>query len=389
MTQPAQNAPEPARKPEWSPRMWEGCDFIAWLKLLLGNRCAVHPRYWYIAVIISFVSFANTLLRLVQDAIYGRAVRQTEIKEAPIFILGHWRTGTTLLHELMICDPRFGYPTTFECLEPNHFLLTENFFMRWLWFLMPSRRPMDNMQAGFDRPQEDEFAMCMFGVGSPYLTIAFPNHPPQCQEYLDLEKVSPKGLRRWKRAFKQFLRRVTYKTGKRLVMKSPPHTARIKTLKAMFPKAIYIHIVRDPFVVFPSTVNLWKALYRTHGLQTPTFLGLEEQVLATFTHLYERLEEGKKLLGPEQFFEMRYEDLIKDPTATIKKVYDHFQLDGFEQCLPRLNNYLATVKGYETNKYQLSDGQRAEISRRWGDVIRRYGYDAFNAESVAPHSPGS
>jgi omega-hydroxy-beta-dihydromenaquinone-9 sulfotransferase len=373
MTQPPP-ADATAKKPQWAPRMWEGCDFVAWLKLLFRNRCAVHPRYWYIAVIITFVSFNNTLLRLLQDAIFGRALRHTKLTEPPIFILGHWRTGTTLLHELMICDERFGYPTTFECLAPNHFLLTESLFTRWLTFLMPSSRPMDNMKAGFDRPQEDEFAMCMFGVGSPYLTIAFPNRPPACPEYLDLEGVGVTGLRRWKRALKQFLKRVIYKTGKRLVLKSPPHTARIKTLKEMFPKAIFIHIIRDPYVVFPSTVNLWKMLYTTHGLQTPTFAGLEEHVLQTFTRMYDRLEEGKKLLGPEQFYELRYEDLVKDHAGEIKKIYDHFHLAGFEQCLPRLQEYLASVKGYETNKFQLSDEQRALVTARWGDVIRRYGY---------------
>ncbi|MBM3993264.1 MAG: sulfotransferase [Planctomycetes bacterium] len=373
MTQP-DAAPPPEKKPQWAPRMWEGCDFFAWLKLLYRNNFAVHPRHWYIAIIITFVSFLNTILRIVQDAIHGRAVRATKIDQPPIFILGHWRTGTTLLHELMICDDRLGYPTTYECLMPNHFLLTECVLARWLWFLMPSSRPMDNMRAGWDRPQEDEFAMCMFGVGSPYLTIAFPNRPPQCEAYLDMEGVSETELRRWKRAFKQFLRKITYKTGKRLVLKSPPHTARIKTLNAMFPKAIFIHIVRDPYVVFPSTVNLWRSLYTAHGLQTPNYEGLDEHVLETFVHLYERLEEGKKLLGPDQFYELRYEDLIKDPIGEMKKIYDHFQLDGFEKVLPKLQEYLAGVEGYETNKYTLTPEQKAEIARRWAHVFERYGY---------------
>jgi hypothetical protein len=373
MSQPA--APTPAaKKPEWAPRMWEGCHFLAWFRLLVRNRCAVEFRYWYIAIIITCVSFTHSLLRLLQEAIYGRALRKVELKGPPIFILGHWRTGTTLLHELMIRDERFGYPTTYECMDPNHFLLTEGLFTRWLKFLMPSRRPMDNMRAGFDRPQEDEFALCMLGAGSPYLTIAFPNHPPQCQEYLDLENVSPTGLRRWKRAFKDFLKRVTYKSGKRLVLKSPPHTARIKRLRQMFPGAIFLHIVRDPYVVFPSTVNLWRTLYTTHGLQTPTYAGLEAHVLETYTRMYQRLEEGKKVLEPRQFYELRYEDLIKDPQGEMKKIYDHFQLGGFEQYLPRLQEYLASIKGYETNKYELTDKQRAAIAYHWGDVIRRYGY---------------
>jgi hypothetical protein len=274
----------------------------------------------------------------------------------------------------MICDERFGYPTTYECMDPNHFLLTEGLFTRFLTFLVPTQRPMDNMKAGFDRPQEDEFALCMLGAGSPYLTVAFPNHPPQFQEYLDLEGVSAKGLRRWKRTLKDFLKRVTYKSGKRLVLKSPPHTARIKQLKEMFPGAIFIHIVRDPYVVFPSTLNLWRSLYKTHGMQTPTCAGLEQQVLDTYVRMYRRLEEGKKLLGPGQFYELRYEDLIKDPPAEMKKIFDHFQLGGFEEYLPRLQAYLASIKGYETNKYQLSDAQRAAIAERWGEVIRRYGY---------------
>jgi hypothetical protein len=58
----------------------------------------------------------------------------------------------------------------------------------------------------------------------------------------------------------------------------------------------------------------------------------------------------------------------------MKKIYDHFHLAGFEAYLPRLREYLASIKGYETNKYELTDEQRAQIASRWGDVIRRYGY---------------
>ena len=106
-----------AKQPDWAPRLWSGCDFPVWLRLLVHNRWAVAPRFWYIAVAITIMSFANTLLRLVETAIYGRAVRGTKV-EPPIFVIGHWRTGTTLLHELMVRDERFGYPTTYQCLEP-------------------------------------------------------------------------------------------------------------------------------------------------------------------------------------------------------------------------------------------------------------------------------
>src|SRR5262245_39117981 len=283
--QNASSAGPLAKKPEWAPRIWQGCSFYAWMRLLIKNRFAVHWSRWYIAFIITMSSLMHSVLAMVHSLIYGRALRRTQLKAPPIFILGHWRTGTTWLHEMLIQDPRFGFATTYECLDPHHFLLTERLFSKWLAWLMPKERPMDHVKAGLDRPQEDEFALCMMGLPSPYATIAFPNHPPQDQEYLDFEGVPRAALARWQKALHGFLVRVTYKTGKRLVLKSPPHTSRIAVLKEMFPGALFVHIVRDPRVVFPSTVNLWRTLYSVQGMQVPRYEGLEEHVFATFSRM--------------------------------------------------------------------------------------------------------
>jgi hypothetical protein len=371
----------PGKKKEWAPRIWEGMLFLPWMRLLVRNRFAVHWAYWYIAFIVTIVSGFHSVLRLVQNLLYRRRLRSAPIRHSPLFIIGHWRTGTTYLHELLIQDERHSYPNTYECFEPNHFLLTERFITRWLGFLMPSRRPMDNMAAGWSRPQEDEFALCMLGQPSPYLTIAFPNHSPQYLEYLDLRGLSPRALAYWKQTFLDYLRRLTYKDPRRLVLKSPPHTCRIATLLELFPGARFVHIVRDPYVVFPSTVNLWKSLYRAHALQRPSFQGLEEYVFRTFEVLYDRLEEGRRLLPPGQFYEVRYEDLIRDPIGQMRALYVHLELGGFEQYLPRLRAYLDQVVGYKTNRYDLPDELRGQIGRRWGKVIQKYGY--VSVESTA------
>ena len=142
----------------------------------------------------------------------------------------------------------------------------------------------------------------------------------------------------------------------------------------MFPGALFVHIVRNPFIVFPSTLNLWRTLYRTQGLQRPTGAGLEEHVLTTFERMYSKLEEDKKLLDAGQFHEMRYEDLVLDPVNEMRKLYDHFQLGGFDDLVPQLREYLAGIEGYETNRYQLTPKEREAVVRRWGPVIRRYGY---------------
>src|SRR6516165_6010551 len=95
---------------EWAPRIWEGFDFFAWLRLLARNRFAIHPAYWYIAVIVTFVSACHSAVRFLQVALYGNRVARTPIRHAPLFIIGHWRTGTTLLHEFLIRDLRHNYP---------------------------------------------------------------------------------------------------------------------------------------------------------------------------------------------------------------------------------------------------------------------------------------
>ena len=132
--------------------------------------------------------------------------------------------------------------------------------------------------------------------------------------------------------------------------------------------------MRDPYAVFPSTVNLWKSMYAKHGLQVPRNEGVEEYVLRTFTHLYERLEEGKKHVRPDRFQELKYEDLVKDPLGEVRRVYERLDLGDFENVRPGLEAYVARSKGYETNKYALAPELRDLVTARWGEVIRRYGY---------------
>ena len=360
---------------DWAPRLWHGADLPAWLRLLARNHFAVQPPCWHIAAVTCAASVLNTTLRVVSEACYGGRVARTPIRAAPLFIVGHWRTGTTLLHELLILDPRHTFPNYYQCFSPHHFLLTERLFPRLLWFLMPSRRPMDNMEAGWDKPQEDEFALAALGQPSPYLTIAFPNRPPQDQEALDLERLPRRAREAWKRAFLAYVRRLTFKDPRRLVLKSPTHSFRIPTLLELFPDARFVHIVRDPYTVFPSTVNLWKSLYRNHGLQVPRFGGLEEHVFRTFNHLYEKLEAGKRLVAPDRFHEVRYEDLIANPMTGMRQLYEGLGLGGFDEAGPRLRKYLEEHAGYQTNRYpSLAPELRAEITRRWGAVIERYGY---------------
>lgn len=358
---------------EWAAPVWIGCNFSAWARLLIRNRFAVHPSRWHYAVLYTFVSVGNSALGLLQRLVFGKRVANTVMAEPPIFVIGHWRTGTTLLHELLVLDDRFTGPTGFECVAPQHFLLTER-FAPLAGFMVSKHRAMDNMDSSLYHPQEDEFVWVMQGQPSPYLTLAFPNRPPEHERYLDLEQLTPQELAAWKRPLLRFVAQLYFRHRKTVILKNPNHSFRIKVLLDVFPQAKFVHIVRDPYVVYPSSIHLLKSLSRVHSLQRPTFEGLDERVLATYVDLYRKVDEGRELVDPSRFYELRYEDLIADPEGQLRGLYEHLGLGEFEQYLPKLRQYLAEHEDYRTNRYELTPEQRAAVDENWGDVIDRYGY---------------
>jgi hypothetical protein len=119
-------------------------------------------------------SVLNSILNLVKTLIFARRIRACVLEEPPIFIIGHWRTGTTFLHELLMLDERFTAPTTLECFAPADCMVLDQLMRHVFNFALPPRRPMDNMLVGWDRPQEDEFALMIWAWGLPTRSWFFP-----------------------------------------------------------------------------------------------------------------------------------------------------------------------------------------------------------------------
>src|SRR5947209_16325342 len=150
----------------WNMRIWFGCDLFAWLRLLALGHFRVGWRQLRLLPTGTALTALNTFWRYVQNGLYGHRIRQT-VLQPPLFILGHWRSGTTLLHELLVQDPRHGYPDTLQCMGPCQHLVTGPLLRRYVNWILPERRIMDNMAVGWGRPQEDEFALALLGAPSP------------------------------------------------------------------------------------------------------------------------------------------------------------------------------------------------------------------------------
>jgi len=326
------------------------------------------------ALLITQCTVFNSLLAGLQSLIYGKRISETEITEPPVFIVGHWRSGTTHLHELMSCDDRFAWSSTYECFAPHHFLLTGGLLPKFLWFLLPSKRPMDNMAAGFERPQEDEFALVALGAPTPYTRMAFPNNEPEFVELLNMKDVDPDVMSRFQNCMKWFLKALTFKKKKRLILKSPPHTGRIGVLAEMFPGARFVHISRDPRALFPSNMRLWKSLDVAQALQKPNHDELDEMVFSFFETMYEGYERQRVEIDDAHLLEIRYEDLVADPVGQVQAIYEKLELGDFEKMKPTLQTYLDSQKSYQPNVHELAPEIEEKIKDRWGGYMERFGY---------------
>jgi hypothetical protein len=359
----------------WSDgHLFSGMSLGPWLRLLLANRLAISPSRWPVAILNTGLAALNSTLGLVQRLMYGTRIQRTPVPDNPIFILGHWRSGTTLLHELLAQDERNRCPTTYECLAPHHFLISEPTVRRWLRFLMPKKRPWDNMKFGFEHPQEDETALMGLGAPSPFLTVAFPNRPPQDPAYVDLLELSPQQLARWQGIAQRFYQSILYRQPGRLVLKSPQHTFRWQTLAKIYPGAKFVLIVRDPYVVYASTMHFWNTTYAEYALQAPPYRDVQAMVLDTFCRMHDTVADARGALGDDRFAEVRYEDLVANPVEQLAALYQRLDCGDFAQARAAVEQYLHRTRKYQTNQYEVDPAETAEVTRRWRPYIEKYGY---------------
>jgi hypothetical protein len=318
----------------------------------------------------------NSFWAAVQRGALGRQIREASI-EPPIFLVGHWRTGTTLLHELLTLDEQFAYPSNFECFVPSHFLVTRRFFAPLMGALLPKKRPMDDMALGPHAPQEDEFAVCALGGPTPYWRVAFPNRGPVDQDLLNLDTAPPERTERFRQALEYFFRALTCRHGRKpLVLKSPPHTGRIRRLAQWFPGARFVHIAREPRQVVRSTLKLWSAIDRFQGFQPPRYsrAQLLDFVLDSYRRMYQGYFQQRPSLSPHQLIEIRFEELTDDPLRVITRIYEQLQLPGFSRVAERLAAEAQARRNHPRDTAAIDDQLAAWVDEHWSEYRQQFGY---------------
>jgi len=233
---------------------------------------------------------------------------------------------------------------------------------------------MDNIPFSATALHEDEFALAALSTVSPYMRFLFPTTGDGVYSSLDPLALPRDALDVWKNSFIHLLKKLTFWKGKRVVLKSPPHTGRIRILLEMFPDAKFIHIVRDPYVVYMSTKKLWVNSLNYSHLQMPDPDVMDEMILSWYTELFDLFERDRPLIPEGSLFELRLEDLEESPHAALEGIYGSLGLPGFESLRARVAPYLRSIEGYQKNGYVIDAASMEKVSRRWRRTFEKYGY---------------
>jgi hypothetical protein len=316
-------------------------------------------------------SAVQSLLHQIQRKSFGDQLADI-VPPAPIFVLGFWRSGTTFLHELLCCDRRFGFPSTYACLNPAHFLLSER--RTSARANREVRRPMDDVRYSWASPQEDEFALLALGAPSVYGALVVPSLMRDVDGLLDLEADQVEDRERWCETFDYFLKLLTLQQRKTMVLKSPTHGYRMQTLQRRFPEARFVLIERNPYEVFASNLKLWRTLTSKYGIENCSEKQLEEFILSAYGLHQKAVSDGIRHCAPGFIAQVRYEDLVNNPVEQISYVYASLKLGDFTAVRTNLEAYLRKVSNHQRNRLQLTRSQKEKIDASWGNIIQQRGY---------------
>jgi len=255
--------------------------------------------------------------------------------ESPLIVSGLPRTGSTMLYNLLSCDPDARTPRFFEMSQMANPMppTTET-----------SRDTDPRIAAVSKRFEETEklFPGMWTEAGKSHrshpneieedLLVLFHSMIMQLQVPLagDLfrvwyEKIENKRFAYiYHRLFFQALT-ATWKPRSHWVLKAPVHSTYLPELIKQYPDARLVFTHREPSVVIPSWTRFLEAYlhwsYLDYAFDRVKF---GRYITDSLLLCGERLMEFQKTLKPEQYLDIKYNEFVKDPINTVKDIYNHF-----------------------------------------------------------------
>ena len=353
---------------------------ITFFSLLIRNKGFSISRIFFFIIysVKTFLSFTSGLLEMI---FYSRKIENVKITKPPLFILGHFRSGTTLLQKLLSCDDNFGYIKYVDVLCPvSAFIfpgITRKCMQFFIRFFKIKNVFFNNLDVNLDDPGEED--LYMSSGGSRYSTAWGFVFPRAITTYFDKWTTfqNDKNKKKWERAYNYHLKRITLKNNhKPLILKSPPNLARVRCLLEMFPDARFVFVYRNPYTIFYSMQKLWiNVIGKYFALQKISGHERDEYIFSIYLKLMDQFEKDKGLIPEGNLIEIRYEDLEKDPAGEIERIYTSLGLPGVDHSIESIKHRIAGEKKYSAFTYQYEQRVLDQVYERWAYFIDKWNYE--------------
>lgn len=346
--------------------------------IYLFGKHPISLRFLPRTIVTLLINLINWPFRTYEKLFINPKFKRSKIEKDPIFIIGHWRSGTTHLHNILCQDPQMAYTTTFQSVFPDTLFnkVGRFLFEGFAKILIPGTRKGDNVTLGTALPQEEEFALGDKTPISFYYFWMFPRSLRKFyNQFIRFNNIDLSVIDSWKNDYTLLIKKAIKNTGRnRYLSKNPPNTARIKILLEMFPNARFIHIHRNPVEVYLSTHNFFDKMLPHLQLQSIDRSTLDTHIFELYKDLMNDYLEQRELIPEGRLVEISYGSLDTDPINCIRKLYQDLDLSGYEKSQAHFEAYLNKMKSYQKNKHEITAALMDEINSEWGFVMKEWGY---------------
>jgi len=363
-----------------------------------GTPGQLSPKRFFILVFIFlFYPLWSLSIRLayILDNIFYPDYQKQEVKQ-PIFIVGNFRSGTTLLHRLLAKDEHNTSLTGWEIyLAPS---VVGRKVIRWALKLNyaignPAQWIIDTFdhivaqfsdvhKIGLNEAEED--GQVLFHIWSTYDLLPFFPFPKLVNQYIYYdEQIPDKEKERDIKYYHEVLRKHVFAhQGRRYISKNPSYSPKVHTLHKEFPDAKFINLVRNPLQVVPSSISLFSRQLQAYGDPESEY-ALQETIIEHSKYWYLYPHRYLKHLPPDQYVCICYKDLIADPRATVEKIYRRFGFEISPEYARLLRSEAEKAKAYKS-KHHYSLKAMGLNKRR---ILREFAkvYQQFNFGVIKSH----
>ncbi len=306
---------------------------------------------WYLVIpvhqLLTFICFYL-------DEVFFPAYRKQEIT-APVFIVGNFRSGSTLLQRLLARDP--DHFTSMNIAEiyiaPT---LTQRTFWKFIasidrvlfggrgrkWLQGRDRAWLDTIQmhkVGLFTPDEDEGLLITIW-STMFLQFVFPvmdELPPY--DHFDEQLPEPQ-RKRIMGFYRAIIRRHLYDAGgdRIYLAKSPAHSSRIDSIYEFFPDAHIIYLARNPLRLVPSALNFFKYIWTYMGIPDGA-RRFQKAMFRQMKYWYLYPLQRFRDYDSARYLVLRYNDFVADIQGTIEKLYAWMNLpltEGFRRIVDQV-----------------------------------------------------